>query len=346
MNIGIYTGYWSTNIGNSFFQLGAEYLIKKVFPNANVFPIADEAGYIKPNEGNPSFSFNPILEMDLDVVAILGPFITPEIQNIILPTIKQLKQKGIRIWLMGVGMMDYSVATIEKSKKILSDIDPEIFITRDRETYDAFHSAVKNPYDGIDLGFFSSDVYSGTGVNGKYVTLNFDQLPEPIIQQKKESDQFTFMLNDVEYGLNFNKIKKKLYEKDIKYYNFLDRMLFPQNFNQSIGEYKIIRTEHRYNPIFLKKVYSLPNTFASDVPYPYWAIYKNSALTISNRVHACVATLSFGNPAWLFTNSPRAFLLDRVGAKDIKLKPTTIDLDMLQKEKENLIQFVRDSIKL
>lgn len=341
MNIGVYAGYWSTNIGNSFFQLGAEYVIKKAFSNANVFLIADEPGYINPTKGNPEFSFNPVLEMDLDVVVILGPFIRPEIYKIISSTLFILKNKGVKIWAMGVGMMDYSPETILKAKEILQKIDPDIFISRDRETYEAFKSVVRNPYDGIDLGFFSSDIYKGTGVNGKYITLNFDQLPEPIIKEKIGNQLFEF--DGIEYGLSFNDFKKKFYEKGFKY-QFLDRMLFNQKYNDNVGEYKILRTDHRYNPIFLKKVYSLPNTIASDIPYPYWAVYKNSALTISNRVHACVATLSFGNPAWLFSKSPRAFLLDRVGATTIKKGPTTIDLVKLNEEKNNLIQFVKDSI--
>lgn len=345
MNIGIYTGYWSTNIGNSFFQLGAEFVLRKAFPKANIFPIADESGYINPRAGNPKNSYNPIWAQELDYAVILGPFVRPETNKIVLPTLQNLKKRGVKILAMGVGMMDYTNSTIEESKQILKEIDPDIFITRDRETYDAFASSTRNAYDGIDLGFFSSDVYHGTGISGKYVTLNFDQLPEPKIQKPKNNDQFNFDLAGSKYGLNFNQTKKKLYEKGFKYQLF-DRLFLPQFYNTEIGKYNIIRTEHRYNPVLLKKIYSLPNTFSSDIPHPYWAIYKNSALTISNRVHACVATLSFGNPAWLFTKSPRAFLLDRVGAKDIKSKPTTIDLNKLQQEKDNLIQFVKDSIKI
>jgi len=100
-------------------------------------------------------------------------------------------------------------------------------------------------------------------------------------------------------------------------------------------------TNHRYNPMYIKKIYSLPHTYSGDTPFPYWAIYKNSKLTISNRVHACVATLSFGNPAWLFTKSPRAGLLDRVGAGDIKEQPVRIDIPRLQKDKAEMIAFVK-----
>lgn len=345
MNIGIYTGYWSTNIGNSFFQLGEEFLLKKVFPNAYIYPVADEPGYINPVKGNPGNAFNPVVHQKLNYAVVLGPFIRPEISKIILPTLRQLKKQGTKILAMGVGMMDYREDTIKKSREILQEIDPDIFITRDRETFEAFCNHTRNPYDGIDLGFFSSDLYTGSGVNGKYIVLNFDQLPEPLIREKINNDQLSFHFEGKEYEIVFQNWRKKLHEKGFKY-QLLDRLLFQQTFNKSFGEYDIIRTDHRYNPVFLKKIYALPNTFSSDIPHPYWAIYKNSALTISNRVHACVATLSFGNPAMLFTKSPRSFLLDRVGANDIKSKPVKIDLDVLQLEKENMINFIKETISL
>lgn len=344
MNIGIYSGYWSTNIGNSFFQLGAEYVLRQAFPNANIFPIADEPGYIFPKKGNPANSFNPTHHLDLDYAVILGPFIRPEVSNIVLPTLRILKSRGVKILAMGVGMMDYTKSTIDVSRQILKEIDPHLFLSRDAETYEAFKDYTNNSYNGIDLGFFSNNIYTGPGVLGNYLALNFDQLPEPkITSTLKPSDQYQFSLKDEKFSLNFSEKKKKRYEKGLKYQLF-DRMVFDQEFNDKIGAYDVIRTEHRYNPVLMKKIYSLPNTFSSDVPQPYWSIYKNSQLTISSRVHACVATLSFGNPAWLFTKSPRAYLLDRVGASTIKTGPTLVNSDLLDSEKDQLIAFVKNNL--
>lgn len=344
LKIGVYSGYWSTNIGNSFFQLGAEYVLRKAFPDADIFPIADEPGYIFPKKGNPINSFNPTHHLELDYAVILGPFIRPEVSEIVLPTLRILKSRGVKILAMGVGMMDYTKSTIEMSRQILKEIDPHLFLSRDAETFEAFKDCTRNSYNGIDLGFFSNNVYTGSGVSGNYVALNFDQLPEPkICETLKPSDQFQFMLKDSKFSLNFPEGKKRRYEKGFKH-QLLDRMLFKQEFNDKIGEYDVIRTEHRYNPVLLKKIYSLPNTFSSDIPHPYWAIYKNSQLTISSRVHACVATLSFGNPAWLFTKSPRAYLLDRVGASTIKTGPTWVNSDLLDYEKEQLIAFIKNNL--
>ena len=51
----------------------------------------------------------------------------------------------------------------------------------------------------------------------------------------------------------------------------------------------LIRLDHRYNPAIPRKIYSKPNTFSADIPEGYLSIYKSSKLTVSNRVHACVA---------------------------------------------------------
>lgn len=343
MKIGIYAGYWSTNIGNSYFQYGCKYLLNKAFPDATIFFISDEAGYINPQKGNPANSFNSILNIEMDVVAILGPFIRPELKNIAIPTLLNLKEKGVKIIALGVGMMDYQPETIRYANKILTEISPDIFMTRDRETFTAFGNICKNSYDGIDLGFFSSDVYDNSpGLSGDYVTFNFDQIPEPIVIRGDEGD-YPFVFEGELYSLRFNRLRKKISERGFLY-QIIDAFIPNYNFNKSFAGKTIIRTDHRYNPVILNRIYRYPNTIASDIPEPYWAAYKNTKLTVSNRVHACVATLSFGNPAWLFTKSPRSYLLDRVGATEIRKGPVSISLDYLAEEKNKMIDFVREHL--
>lgn len=343
MKIGIYAGYWSTNIGNSYFQRGCKYLIEQALPNATTFFIADEAGYIKPNQGNPINSYNSILNIDMDIAIILGPFIRPEVAKIAIPTLLQLKKKNVKIVALGVGMMDYKSTTIQYASEVLKEISPDIFMTRDRETFNAFRTSCKYAYDGIDLGFFSSDVYGNApGLNGDYVTFNFDQLPEPLIIEGAGGD-YPFEFNGKSYSLSFNKQRKSLSEKGF-IFQTIDSLLLNQSYNKEFAGNEIIRTDHRYNPVILKRIYRYPNTIASDIPEPYWAAYKNTKLTISNRVHACVATLSFGNPAWLFTKSPRSYLLDRVGVTDIRKGPVSVSLDYLKEEKVNMIEFIKNHI--
>ena len=77
-----------------------------------------------------------------------------------------------------------------------------------------------------------------------------------------------------------------------------------------------------------------------DTPEGYLLAYANSKLTLSNRVHANVATLSYGNSSMYFSNSKRAKLLDRLGLKDIYKKPMSLKKEILEEEKHNLINFI------
>ena len=56
-------GYWGTNIGNAFFNIGADYVLKKVFGDENVKIIMDQPGYIQSfskTKKNPKNSLNLI----------------------------------------------------------------------------------------------------------------------------------------------------------------------------------------------------------------------------------------------------------------------------------------------
>ena len=81
-----------------------------------------------------------------------------------------------------------------------------------------------------------------------------------------------------------------------------------------------------------------------DTPEGYLIAYANSELTLSNRVHANVATLSYGNTAMYFSDSKRATLLNRLDLSEIYNKPMTLDQDRLDEEKFNLLNFIKSTI--
>lgn len=85
-------------------------------------------------------------------------------------------------------------------------------------------------------------------------------------------------------------------------------------------------------------------TYAGDIPHSYLNLYAGSKLTISNRVHACVATVSYGNPAMLFTRSPRAYLLKRLGLNTIKEEPNRVDMVWLRHQKNALIDWLSSTL--
>lgn len=347
MNIGVITGYWSTNVGNAFFQLGAQHALRQVFPQANIFPVPDAPGYLLPTAGNPRNSFDLLGELEMDYLVILGPFIRPEFEIILAPALRKLAQKGTQFLAMGVGMMSYDEGTIGSAIRIIQDLPFRLLITRDTPTFEAFHSYFPAALDGVDVAFFVSDVWTDTQKlkrSKPYVAFNFDQTPEPEFKLSDSGyDELAADLNGDRYAINFPQFRRKWSGRGF-IPQVLERMFFPQTVAEQVAGFDIIRTDHRYNPAIPRKLYTSPQTFTSDVPWPYLSIYAGAEATFSNRVHACAATLAYGRPAMLFSDTPRAHLLERAGAKTIKSKLTSIDLDQLASEKQQIIQFIGDTL--
>lgn len=106
----------------------------------------------------------------------------------------------------------------------------------------------------------------------------------------------------------------------------------------------ILRPEHRFNPHVTWKIYKQINAVASDEPFTYFNVYAHTVLTLSDRVHACVATLAYGNPAMLFTPSLRSALFDRLGLSEIRQRPVVLDPAQLRLEKDREMEFLRAAV--
>ena len=172
----------------------------------------------------------------------------------------------------------------------------------------------------------------------------FDRYPEPeITTTPRNSSLFkslTLKHNENDFFvhvprfLDYTSHKSKIWSY---FGDLFDCRKLPEKFNQ----FTIVRPEHRFFPHMTHKIYRQANSFATDEPWTYLNVYANSELTLSDRVHACVATLAYGNPAMLFTPSPRRALFERVGAGDIFDKVVKINLDMLESEQNELITWLR-----
>ena len=65
---------------------------------------------------------------------------------------------------------------------------------------------------------------------------------------------------------------------------------------------------------------------------------------MSTRVHACVMALAYGQPALLFSHTPRVKLLERLGLNQITRQPTILNPDKLREEKIKIIEFLKMSL--
>jgi len=339
MKIASVKGYWSTNIGNSLFQISAEGIFNEL--GHEVISVPDVPGFMNVKKGNPENYFEIMDLVDADYYCIHGPFFRKEFDRIYLENIKKLKKRGVKIIGLGVGAMHYDETSVNYYNQWIKECDFDFIATRDELTFNFLKGKVDNLYNGIDLGFLIKYYKPQNKLlnNEKLVCFNFDQIPEPNFYEDQNG---VIKVGDKKFSY-----KKSLSNEPRgnlkKIFPFI-RPYFKKFDSDNVNGFKIIRTDHRFNPYSRKKIYSDKNTFAMDTPEGYLIAYANSELTLSNRVHANVATLSYGNTAMYFSDSKRATLLNRLDLGEIYNKPMTLDQDRLDEEKFNLLNFIKSTI--
>lgn len=345
-------GFWSTNIGNSFFDLGIVHLLEKVCPDTKVTFCDEQPGnYWKQSGKNPKKSLEYIKYIDSDYIVIAGPLINKDLPLLWGDTFEVLQKRGIKILLLSAGCSVYTKDELEICRSFLKKYPPHVLMSRDEYTYDNFKDLATHAYNGICCAFYIPDFYKTTTTTlENYLVLNFDgnSLPpildkliasagiesEPMFNvkdKKKITNEFEFEGNKWNCSYNYSPVNiRNLLKKE------------NDKAPSCVSDLKIVRTKHRAGSTNRYSAFSKPNTFVSDVPYNYFDIYGNTKVTFSNRVHACVITLAFGKPAMFFSNTQRGRLLDRFESlKDIKNRPVSIPANILELEKAKQLDFLR-----
>jgi len=344
-------GSWSTNIGNAFLNLGLEYVLKQVFPNDRIVIFNDQPGYRwMPSRGNPKNDMRFLDQLRPDVFVLHATLLIKEFDRLMEETLLKYQKQGTLIMYVGVSAMGYNQREVEHVRDILKRIRPSIFVSRDEWIYKNYADLAECSYSGIDVGFFVSNLFEPVPMENSqhFAIFNFDIWPEPIFSCTEILEPITeytrtFSYIDENWKFQFPPIRTRLCQKYLLY-RYIDG-IFPAPQVEKFGPFKIVRPDHSFNPPIMRNTYKSPNAFVSDVPSPYLNLYANSKVTFSNRVHACVATLAYGNPAMIFTKSPRLHLMDRLGIMDITKKPVLLPKERLDHEKAAMIEFLQKAVK-
>ena len=350
------TGFWCTNIGNGFFSMGVEHVLKKLLGAENVTVVSDyqtyTTGYGKrlyPDKNQLEY----IQHLDVDYVVLAGPVLSKYFLLLWEDVLKSLQKRGVGYIILSAGTMKLDEGSREELKNFFKECPPYILSSRETSVYEEFGMYAKNAYDGICFAFFAPDYYAPApmGTMGDYVVCNFDKIQEPEMwidghSNKRFDQQFDFQGETIK--VKHTSLLKRTQAKTDR---FSDAIIYAQSLlpgvkrPDHIGEFKILRTDHRFHPHYRTKIYRQCNAFCADQPYGYLNLYANSQLTLSDRVHACAVTLAFGHSAMLFVNTNRVGLLDRVGAGDITKEPVKLDMERLTNEKEKMLYWLKETFE-
>lgn len=350
MRVAYCTGFWCTNIGNAFFSMGVEYVLKGILGEENVTVVNDIQTYTT-GYGKRLYPDNNQLEylskLDVDYFVLAGPVLSKYFLSLWERILIKLESRGIRCIILSAGIMKMPEETIKECQSFFKKHPPFILCSRDRKTYDTFGNYADHAYDGICFSFFAPDYYHPAKINEKYITMNFDKINEPLIWMSREADGSKFQFNGDYFHVKHTDLVSRLATKTDR---FTDALVYVTSFlpqkkrADRIGNYTVIRTDHRFHPHFRKKIYAQGNSFCADLPYGYLELYANSALTLSDRVHACAVTLAFGHSAMLFSETNRVGLLERVGAGDVSDQPVAVNIKRLEREKDSMVDWLKEKI--
>lgn len=316
MKIAFYAGSWPQNIGNAFFDFGAEAIAKKAFVDSDFYRTGGAVHWMfnnsryarkgkrfsqirsltrhTPKKNGNSIEIAELI--DSDIVIFAGMSMCEEFVLHNGPTLKAAAKNGAKIIGLGAGASRYTAREAIAFGDFFSDLPNSAIITRDDDTYEMFKNRIDNIQQGIDCAFFLPDYFSAPKlITDKYKVLTFDFEKEP-------EDALT-------------------------------------------PDLKIFRTHHDLWGPLPERYTNRPNTLVSDVPEDYLSLYANCEVAYSDRVHACIASLSYGNEAKLYSSTPRKSLFSKVGAENISHTKVKLNLDKLSELKEMQIELLKKVVE-
>jgi hypothetical protein len=112
------------------------------------------------------------------------------------------------------------------------------------------------------------------------------------------------------------------------------------------GSREVVRPHHKIYPSVIVKdsgALGKKNAFISEKATDYLNIYGNARQVHTDRVHACVASISYNVPCRLYSDSKRGFLFEKLGVTldEMQAGLITIDRGVLAGVKETQIEFLR-----
>lgn len=336
MNVGLFTSVYFNNIGNGFIDLGAEATLKEALPNSyKLVKISQCANFAASMSKSFAIKENPVIN-----------------------------------WVWVHTMQKFASKLHDKTYKTISTLD--VISVPQMATLDYLvipGCVLTVPFFTIYGSLLEKKVSQGCkiiflGVSGnfyteyeiKFVSQYLEKLnPLAIITRdsvayKNYKNFATHYYNGIDNVFFVNKLEipdvpmnpEKYVVVNIeesKHKSIRDRLL---NDLKKTGE-NIIYTNHKPYPYAKVSEYVKSGVIVSDYPLDYLLLYKNASAVYSDRVHACIPTISFGNPAILYSDSPRKALFENVGITKFDDKPLKVDnLTELQNKQ---IDFLRNLFK-
>lgn len=309
---------WAGNIGNAFIDYSIKYCIDKVLKDEDyvLYQASNLPAALKYNYSHRrpiSFLIHKENHFDLrtlmspDYVILGGSLLDIFWCKIHANLLNWLSTNKIKVIILGGGGgNNYTSEEIKYIQNTWKNVNVISFIARDYKVYENFKDFFPNSYAGIDNAFFLGDFFR----------------PAPL-----QINHLGIKAFDLTYNRNIK------FPKDFTVLTLGHRLMDVDSikyaYRHGIKTFKIVAD---YDMI-------------SDYPDDYLHLYGNSEITHSDRVHACVATLSFGGKAQYYDKSDRSYLFERVGLQNINKELVTLNKDFIKQEKEKQLKYLKNILE-
>lgn len=305
MNVGLFTSVYFNNIGNGFIDLGAEEALKRALPeNADLIKISQCANFAASMSRSFTLKENPIVNWIW--VHTMQKF-AKMLHDKTYKTVSTLDVMSVpKIVMLDYLIIPGCVLTVpfftiygkllkekveQGCKIVFLGASGNFYTDYEINTVSKWLAELK-PYaimtrDSVAYGHYAKySVHSYNGIDNVFF-VNLLNLP------KVKTIPGKYVIVNLEepkhQGLKDELVKKLMSEGN-----------------------NIIYTNHKPYPYPIVSKMIKKGIVVSDYPLDYLILYKNASAVYSDRVHACIPMLSFGNMAKLITDSPRKALFENV----------------------------------
>ncbi|WP_301751156.1 polysaccharide pyruvyl transferase family protein [uncultured Erythrobacter sp.] len=312
--IAVENSTWN-NIGDAFYQQSIMMCLQQSLPDAKIVSFDGPFRRAFRPRGFAKNGYDARFATQADHYVFSGPILGEGFFEEYGPLIEHIVAKGASYSLQSIHAYAED-ALLERMRAFFKTYPPLAFQTRDTFTFNKFKGLDVPMYDGICFAFFVSKLPNIPTVKPEkpFVAVSFHASPDPDIQ----------LSNNNELPLTKRVTVGPQNKSNWRIRRQFD---FRRSYPTTLGEFDIVRPVHSFYPS-PHLLFARPSSFITYNPLNFIAIYANCAAVITDRVHAGVAALSHGKPAYVTSLDTRYAIFEHA--------PVTRSGDFLELDKEML----------
>ena len=200
MRILYYNNCWFTNVGEAFIDIGAFNIINKLWDHPQVACVSDMSDWYSEELvqrhtsrfRRPKLTVNSAKvyeHLEADYLVMSGMFASEVyLKSQGRTMVDTLVRNGAKLILLGLGSEKYSEQERTALSRYYEAIRPELIITRDQKTYEAYKDCAES-ISGLDCAFWVKDSFDPRGFSKKrYNVYTFNRSAEPAIDDRDGLD--------------------------------------------------------------------------------------------------------------------------------------------------------------